>query len=107
MNPAALPYEITTRDTYENELISIVDYLTENVSYKVAFQLAEDIRSQLATITTHPQIYPVYPHAPRFRKMPIHNWQYVAFYSINKQKRQIILTHIFHTSRDIHSLMQK
>ena len=100
------PYDIVRLTSYQNELATIIDYLAENASYKVALQLVEDIQLQLDLVTTLPQIYPAYAPAPRFRKMPIHNWQYVAFYTINKQKRQIILTHIYHTSRDIHSIMQ-
>ena len=106
MNKTALPYEITLRDSFEGELAEIIDYLTENASYKVALQLIEDIESQLDLITTLPQIYPVYGPAPRFRKMPVHNWQYVAFYTINKQKHQVVMTHIYHTSRDIRSIMR-
>jgi plasmid stabilization system protein ParE len=105
MNKTALPYEITVRGSYESELSEIIEYLTENASYKVALQLMEDIDSQLDIITTLPYLYPAYIHVPRFRKMSIHNWQYVVFYTVNKQKRQITLAHIYHTSRDIHSMM--
>jgi plasmid stabilization system protein ParE len=71
----------------------------------VARQLAEDIQSQLDPVSKHPFIYPAYEPVPRFRKMPVNSWQYVVFYTVNKQKRQITLAHIYHTSRDIHSMM--
>ena len=105
MNPTPLQYEIILRSTFEDELTEIVDYLTENASYKAAMQLVEDIDSQLNLITTLPYIYPVYAPAPRFRKMTIPNWRYVVFYTVNKQKCQIILAHICHTSRDIQAII--
>jgi len=107
MNPTAFPYEIVRLRSFQDELIVVIDYLIENASYKVAMQLAEDIQSQLSLIATLPYIYPIYSLAPRFRKMPIHNWQYVTFYTINKQKRWVVLAHIFHTSRDIYSIMHE
>ena len=107
MNLTALPYEIIRLRSFQDELIVIIDYLVENASYKVAMQLEEDIQSQLSLITTLPYIYPVYVPVPRFRKMPIQNWQYVTFYTIDKQKHQIALTHVYHTSRDIHSIMRE
>jgi len=107
MNKTALPYEIAPLNSYENELAEIIDYLSEQASYKVALQLIEDIDSQLDLVSTLPLIYPAYAPIPRFRKMPIHSWQYVVFYTINKRKHQIELAHIIHTSRDIHSLMMK
>ena len=79
MNTTALPYEIVRLRSFQNELAEIIDYLIENASYKVAQQLAEDIQSQVALVTTLPFIYPVYGPVPRFRKMPVHNWQYVIF----------------------------
>ena len=105
MSKTASPFKINARASYENELAEIVDYLAENVSFKVSLQLSEDIKSQLNIISMLPYMYPAYIHVPRFRKMLIHNWQYVVFYTVNKQKRQVTLAHIFHTSRDIHSMM--
>jgi plasmid stabilization system protein ParE len=107
MSQTALPYKIILLNSFENELAEITDYLTENVSHKVAQQLIEVIDSQLDIISTLPYIYPAYAPAPRFRKMPIHNWQYVAFYTITKQKRRIGMVHICHTARDIHSVMRE
>ena len=107
MNKTALPYEIVRLRSFQNELTEIIDYLIENASYKTALQLEEDIQSQLDLVSTLPLIYPVYGPMPRFRKMPVHNWQYVVFYTINKQKHQIVLTHIYHTSRDIHAMMTR
>ena len=107
MSPTKLPYEIIPLDSFEDELTAITDYLTENASYKVSLQLIDDIETQLSLITTLPYIYPVYAPAPRFRKMPVNNWRYVIFYTVDENKHQIALTHIYHTSRDIHSIMQE
>ena len=106
MNPTKLPYEIIPLNSFEDELAPIIDYLTENVSYKVSSQLIEDMESQFNLITTLPYIYPVYAPVPRFRKMPIHNWRYVIFYTVDEQKHHIALAHIYHTSRDTYSIMQ-
>jgi len=105
MDPTHPQYEIIRHRSFQDDLVSIIDYLTENASYKVALQLEEDIQSQLDLISILPKMYPTYEPVPRFRKMPVHNWQYVVFYTINEKNHHVILTHIFHTSRNIQALM--
>ena len=107
MNLTPSRYKPILRSSFEDDLAQITDYLIDNASSKVAEQLMQAIDSQIALISSHPELYPIFEFEPSFRKMPIHNWRYVAFYSIDKQKHQVILTHIYHTSRDIHSIMQE
>ena len=107
MNPTQAQYEIVRHRFFQDDLVAIIDYLSENASYKVALQLEEDIQSQLDLVSVHPKMYPVYEPQPRLRKMPIHNWQYVIFYTISEKNHQVILTNIFHTSRNILALMSE
>jgi len=107
MNPIPSQYKPILRALFEDDLAQITDHLIDNASSKVAEQLMQAIDSQIALISSHPEIYPIFEFEPSFRKMPIHNWRYVAFYTINEQKRQIVMTHIYHTSRDIYSIMRE
>ena len=107
MSPKPHLYKIISHSDFDDELTQIVEYLSDDASHKAASQMMEDLVSQLDLISTHPFIYPAYPPRPSWRKMAIRYWHYVVFYTINKQKRQIILTHIFHMSRDIHSLIEQ
>jgi len=107
MDPTQPQYEIIRHRSFQDDLVAIIDYLTENASYKIALQLEEEIQSQLDLISILPKMYPVYEPQPRLRKMPIHNWQYVIFYTIIEKNHQVILTRIFHTSRNIQALIQK
>ena len=106
MNQKPPRYEVTLHDSFTKELNEIVDYLTENASYKTASQLVDDIQYQVEFIRHHPLIFPAFAPVPNFRKMPIQNWQYVVFYKIDKKKRQIFLVDIGHTSRDIIAYMR-
>ena len=100
------PYSPIWLDSFVNELSQITKYLIYNASSSVADQLVEAIKTQARKACSNPELYPVFELEPDFRKMPIRNWRYVAFYTVEEQPRQIILTHIYHTSRDIHSIMQ-
>ena len=107
MNRQTCQCEIIALPSFEEELTEIFDYLSDNASYKAALHLLEDIKSQLDLITALPFIYPAYEPEPYFRKMPINNWRFVVFYAVNKEKHQVVLTHIYHSSRDIQALMRE
>lgn len=95
-----MPYKKRFLSYYEDDATQIIDYLLA-ASPSAALRFMDALDNQINALAEMPYLYPKYEYDEFFRKMPINDWNYVVFYTVNDEQKEIIFYDILHMSRDI------
>ena len=94
----ATKYEIFFTELAEIQIIKIYDYISTNcANKKAADDLMASIDDALLYTEKDPYIYPM-SKKEGFRKCRVN--KYIAIYKIVESKKQVWVTHVFHSSQN-------
>lgn len=97
-------YQIEFDPFYELELEQILSDIVLDYSVDFAIKVVESISQHIEKIKVFPKMYAVYGNIPKYRKFIIEN-KYTVFYTVNDDKKTVIITHIFPSMRDLTQLL--
>jgi len=95
-----MSYSIITMPSFDNELLDISDYISNNNplnAKKFTRKILENIYKSLSFL---PWMFRVYNWNVRF--FPY--WNYLIFYEVIEKEKKVLLLHIIHWARDLSKL---
>ena len=96
-------YKVKYLPSFENDLIEAEDYLFDR-SPPAVDKLTDAINKQMQSVEEHPYMYPVYPGFDDIRYMAL-PYQYLLFYTVDKERKYIDVYRILRGMRDIPNLL--
>ena len=85
----------------------IIDYLSDKASPSIAQRLLDEVEQQLEGMLDMPNLYPVYDHDFRFRKMHVIDWNYTIFYVVDAENEQVVIYDMIHHSQNTPAILQE
>ena len=95
-----MSYHVVFMNLAGQGMDDIEEYLSQFYASTVR-NFFQQMEKQVKTLETMPYMYPAYQEDPFFRRMIVN--EYLLFYSVDDNRKLLIIHRIFHSSRNINS----
>ena len=98
-----MKYKVKYHETVRHDREVIKTYL-DQYSTTAAKRLFDRIKSNMEHVKANPYIYEQYKRRPQFRRMVV--WDYLVFYKVIEESKEIEVHRIFHGMIDIEQFLK-
>lgn len=100
-----MPYKLVYLSSASDELCLIDNYLAEEISEQVADKFVSSVQAAIASLDHLPKRHPRYSPMPVYHFLPT-VYDYIIFYIVNDEKKEVQIHHILHGHRNIVKFLQ-